>query len=352
MNDVTNQNNMSESNSGRLIEVLPKTELHLHIEGTLEPEMLFALAERNNVRLPFANIDALRRAYNFHNLQSFLDLYYQGTAVLQNESDFYDLMMAYLRRAAADKVVRSEIFFDPQSHTSRGVPFATVIHGLTRAIEEARETLGIDAALILCFLRHLDEKDAFQTLREAEPYLDRIIGIGLDSSEKGHPPRKFRSVFSSAGEWGLHRVAHAGEEGPPEYIWEALDLLKVERIDHGVRCVEDDRLMQRLKDEKIPLTVCPLSNVRLRVYAEMEEHPVRQLMERGLVPMINSDDPAYFGGYLNANYQAVEEALGLSSDQMLQLVQNSLSAAFWPAGSKNLQRYQDDINRMVSMEEV
>ncbi|AOV16115.1 adenosine deaminase [Acidihalobacter aeolianus] len=320
--------------TGVLIERLPKVELHVHIEGTLEPEQLFAFARRNGVSVRYPDVEALRAAYRFHDLQSFLDLYYEGCAVLLTEQDFYELTLAYLRRVAAQGVVHTEIFFDPQSHTHRGVAFATVFDGISRALAEGERSLGITSRLILCFLRHLDEADAFDTLRQAEPYLDRIVAVGLDSSEVGHPPSKFERVFAAAREHGLLTVAHAGEEGPPEYIREALDLLKVSRIDHGVRCLEDDALVERLVAERMPLTVCPLSNVRLGGFAEMRDHPLKRLLDRGLCATVNSDDPAYFGGYMTENFTATQAALGLTADDILTLGRNAIEAAFLDADAR------------------
>jgi adenine deaminase len=306
---------------------LPKAELHLHIEGTLEPEQSFALAARNGVALPYPSVDALRAAYDFRDLQSFLDLYYAGASVLRTARDFHDLAWAYLQRAAADQVTRAEIFFDPQTHTARGVPFATMIEGLGRACEEAR-TLGVDAALILSFLRHLPEAEAFATLEEALPHRDRFIGVGLDSSERGHPPEKFARVFARCRALGLHVVAHAGEEGPAAYVAGALEALGAERIDHGVRCLEDPALVARLARARVPLTVCPLSNVRLRVFSHMGQHVLPQLLEAGLLATLNSDDPAYFGGYVNQNFAQALDALGLEAPVAVQLARNSFEAAF------------------------
>jgi len=311
-----------------LIESLPKAELHLHIEGTLEPELAFEMARRNRVKLSYPTVDALRRAYQFTNLQSFLDIYYACAAVLLHEQDFYDMTLAYLRKAASQNVKHAEMFFDPQTHTSRGVPFAVVIRGIRRAQEEAEASLEISSRLILCFLRHLSEDDALKTLDEALPFKDWIVAVGLDSSEQGHPPRKFAKAFARARAEGLLAVAHAGEEGPPEYIWEALDVLGARRIDHGVRCIEDPKLIKRLVAEQIPLTVCPLSNVKLRVFDTMRDHTLRRLLDLGLKVTINSDDPAYFGGYLNENYIAVAEALGLSAEEIERLARNSFEASF------------------------
>jgi adenosine deaminase len=317
-----------------VIEAIPKAELHLHIEGTLEPELLFALARRNGTPLRFPTVAALRRAYAFEDLQSFLDLYYEGTGVLRHERDFDELAWAYLERAAAQGVRRAEIFFDPQAHTGRGVPLAAVLDGLDGALRRAGERLGLSAVLILCFLRHLGPEAAMRALEEALPFRDRIVGVGLDSSEAGYPPRDFVRVFERARAAGLRTVAHAGEEGPPEYIWEALDLLKVERIDHGVRCVEDPRLVDRLAAERVPLTVCPLSNVRLRVVPDLAAHPLKRLLDRGLCVTVNSDDPAYFGGYVGENYREAALALRLGAGDVARLAQNSFEASFLPAGEK------------------
>ena len=318
-----------------LLRAMPKAELHMHIEGSLEPELIFALAERNGVALPYANVEALRAAYAFTDLQSFLDIYYAGASVLLQEEDFFDMGMAYLRRAAADNVVHAELFFDPQTHTERGVPIRTVIDGLTRACETARRELGVSALLILCFLRHLSEEAAFATLAEALPYREQFIGVGLDSSERGHPPEKFARVFARCRELGLRLVAHAGEEGPPAYIWSALDVLRVERIDHGVRCVEDPALVARLAAERMPLTVCPLSNIKLCVYPTMAQHQLPALLAAGLCATINSDDPAYFGGYVNQNYLATFEALPqLTAQHAHQLASNSFEASFTSAADK------------------
>jgi adenosine deaminase len=306
---------------------LPKAELHLHIEGTLEPEQSFALARRNGVALPYPDVGALRAAYQFRDLQSFLDLYYAGASVLRTAQDFHDLAWAYLQRAAADGVVRAEIFFDPQTHTARGVPLAAVLDGLEQACDEA-EALGVSTALILCFLRHLPEAEAFATLEEAIPHRDRILGVGLDSSERGHPPEKFRRVFARCRELGFRAVAHAGEEGPAANVVGALELLGAERIDHGVRCLEDPALVARLARERIPLTVCPLSNVRLRVFDRMDDHVLPRLLEAGVVATVNSDDPAYFGGYVAENLAQAVDALGLDAGDAVQLARNSLEAAF------------------------
>ena len=319
-----------------LLRAAPKAELHIHIEGSLEPELIFALAQRNGVALAFADVAALRAAYAFTDLQSFLDIYYAGASVLLHEQDFFDMAWAYFERAAADNVVHAELFFDPQTHTARGVDIGVVIGGLYRACVRAQSTLGISASLILCFLRHLDEADALVTLEAARPYRALFIGVGLDSSERGHPPEKFAQVFARARALGLHLVAHAGEEGPPAYIESALDVLKVERIDHGVRCVESPALVARLARARVPLTVCPLSNVKLCVFKTMAEHNLPALLDAGLCATLNSDDPAYFGGYLNANFVAAFEALPqLGAAQAYQLMRNSLEASFATDAAKS-----------------
>ncbi len=322
-----------------LLRAMPKAELHLHIEGSLEPELIFALAQRNGVVLPYANVGALRAAYAFADLQSFLDIYYAGASVLLKEEDFFDMAMAYFRRAAADHVVHAEIFFDPQTHTERGVAFATVIGGLSRAVAVAQRELGVSALLIMCFLRHLSEEAAFATLEDALPYKDKFIGVGLDSGERGNPPENFTRVFARCRELGLRLVAHAGEEGPPAYIWSALDVLHVERIDHGVRCVDDPALVQRLAADRIPLTVCPLSNVKLCVYKTMAEHQLPALLDAGLCATINSDDPAYFGGYVNQNYLETFAALPqLTAQHAHTLAANSFEASFVGAERKQVWR--------------
>ena len=307
---------------------LPKAELHLHIEGSLEPEMMFELAQRNAVAIPFASVEEVRAAYAFSNLQDFLDIYYQGMGVLHREQDFYDLTAAYLARANADAVRHVEIFFDPQGHTTRGIAFGTVIAGITRALDDAAASYGMTSKLIMCFLRHLSEAEAEKTLDEALPFLDRIDGVGLDSSEVGHPPSKFERVFARARGLGLKIVAHAGEEGPPAYVHEALDLLKVDRIDHGNRSLEDPALVARLAAEGMTLTVCPLSNLKLCVVDDIADHPLKTMLGAGLHATINSDDPSYFGGYVNANYQAVADALDLSKDDLLTLARNSFTGSF------------------------
>ena len=311
-----------------LIRRIPKAELHLHIEGTLEPELMMALALRNGVELPYADIGEIRAAYEFSNLQSFLDIYYAGARVLQTERDFHDLTYAYLERAAQDNVRHVEIFFDPQTHTARNISFRTVVDGICSALREGETELGISSRLIMCFLRHLSAADAMATLEEALPFKDRIAAVGLDSSEVGHPPSKFAAVFDRARAEGFLTVAHAGEEGPPAYIIEALDLLKVRRIDHGVRCLEDARLVARLAREQIPLTVCPLSNVKLRVFDTLEQHNLKRLLDAGLCVTVNSDDPAYFGGYVGENYLRSQKALGLDADDIHALARNAFSASF------------------------
>lgn len=321
---------------------IPKAELHLHIEGTLEPELMFALATKHGVTLPYATVEALRAAYSFDSLQSFLDLYYAGAAVLRDEDDFHALTLAYLRRAHADGVVHVEIFFDPQTHTERGIAFATVIDGITRALADGERDLGISWRLILCFLRHLSADDAMRTLEQALPHKDRIVAVGLDSSERGHPPSKFAAVFERARREGFLTVAHAGEEGPPAYIAEALDQLKVARVDHGVRCEEDPDLVARLARERVPLTVCPLSNVKLCVYADIGQHNIGRLLERGLCVTVNSDDPAYFGGYVADNYLAVQRGLGLTRGQISVLAANSIEASFLPPAQKQALRARLD----------
>ncbi len=312
---------------------LPKAELHLHIEGTLEPELMFELARRNGVALPYASAEAVRRAYQFTNLQSFLDVYYRACSVLIHERDFYELTAAYLARARAQGVRHVEIFFDPQTHTGRGVPLATVVGGIDRALAEARQ-VGITSQLIMCFLRDLPAEDAMATLEQAMAHRDVIFGVGLDSAEVGHPPSKFRDVFARAIGAGFRTVAHAGEEGPPEYIWQALDLLGAERIDHGVRCLEDRRLVQRLEADRIPLTVCPFSNVKLRVIDTLEQHPLARMLEHGLCATVNSDDPAYFGGYVGENLAGVARALRLDDAALVQLARNSFNAAFLDDGTR------------------
>ena len=307
---------------------IPKAELHIHVEGSLEPELMFKLARRNGVTLPYPSVEAVRHAYVFDSLQSFLDIYYAGCRVLLREQDFYDLTWAYLARVAAQGVRHAEVFFDPQSHTDRGLSFETVITGIRRALLDGRQKLGVSTKLILCFLRHLSAEAAMETLRQALPYKDWIVAVGLDSSEVGYPPDRFRAVFDKARDEGLLTVAHAGEEGPPEYIRQALDLLKVSRIDHGVRCIEDPKLVKRLADEQVPLTVCPLSNVKLGVFPTLAQHNLKKLLDLGLCVSVNSDDPAYVGGYIFDNFQAAQAALNLSRDDIHRLARNSFQASF------------------------
>jgi adenosine deaminase len=310
------------------IEGLPKVELHLHIEGSLEPELMFSLAQRNKINLRFKSVEEVRKAYNFSNLQDFLDIYYQGMSVLQKEQDFYDLTWAYLERCKANNVMHVEIFFDPQGHTERGIAFETVLNGISRALDDGKKKFGITSKIIMCFLRHLSEEDAMKTLEQALPYKNKIVGVGLDSSEKGHPPSKFERVFKKARDNGLLIVAHAGEEGPPEYVWEALDKLKVNRIDHGNRSLEDDKLVARIVKDGLALTVCPLSNLKLCVVKDMKQHPLKKMLALGLKATINSDDPAYFGGYMNDNYKAVTHALNLDKNDLMTLARNSVNASF------------------------
>ncbi len=331
-------------NQIELIRALPKAELHVHIEGTFEPELMFAIAQRNQIQIPYQSVEEVKQAYNFHNLQSFLDIYYAGANVLVHEQDFYDLAWAYFEKCAEDRVVHTEMFFDPQTHTEHGVEFATVLAGLKRACEDAKAKFGISSQLIMCFLRHLSEEKAFETLEQALPFKDDIIAIGLDSSEVGHPPAKFERVFAKAREAGFLIVAHAGEEGPPEYIWEALDLLKVNRIDHGVRSEEDEQLMARLIAEKMPLTVCPLSNLKLCVVNDMADHNIRRLLQKGVHVTVNSDDPSYFGGYMNDNFIAIQQALDLSNEELKQLAINSFEASF--ISDQEKQKWITEVNML------
>jgi adenosine deaminase len=312
------------------LNALPKAELHMHLEGSLEPELMFQLAERNRIQLPWDSVETLRSAYAFNNLQEFLDIYYQGANVLQTEQDFYDLTWAYLKKCEEQNVIHVEPFFDPQTHTARGISMEVAMTGISEALGDARDLLGISSGLILSFLRHLPEDEAFNTLQQAMPFRDVFFAVGLDSSELGHPPSNFTKVFAKARAEGLLTVAHAGEEGPPEYVWQALDLLKVSRIDHGVRAWEDQRLMARLVEEQIPLTVCPLSNTKLQVYQDMSEHPILQMLEQGALVTVNSDDPAYFGGYLTENFQALHTGLGMTQQQAQRLAENSLNARLAP----------------------
>jgi adenosine deaminase len=328
------QANPADAGMEAFIRGLPKAELHLHIEGTLEPEMVFALARKHGVKLAYASVEALRKAYDFHNLQSFLDIYYAGADVLRDEEDFYRMTAAYLAKVHDQGAVHVEIFFDPQTHTDRGIAFATVLNGICRALDEAHASSGMTSRLIMCFLRHLSAESAMRTLEQALPRKDRICAVGLDSSEVGHPPSKFSAVFRRAREQGFLTVAHAGEEGPPEYIYEALDDLKVSRIDHGVRSEEDAALCRRLAAENMPLTVCPLSNVRLAVVKRIEDHNLKRLLDMGLRVTVNSDDPAYFGGYLLENFLAVQRGLGLTRADIVQLAGNSIAASFLPDADK------------------
>ena len=325
-----------------LLRAMPKAELHMHIEGSLEPELIFALAQRNGVVIPYANVEQLRSAYAFTDLQSFLDIYYAGASVLLHEQDFYDMASAYFVKAAADNVVHAELFFDPQTHTARGVSIDVVINGLHRACVDAQKELGISASLIMCFLRHLSEQQAFETLEQALPYRDKIIGIGLDSGEVGNPPEKFSRVFARCRELGFRLVAHAGEEGPPAYIWTALDELKVERIDHGVQASKDAALMQRLAKDRIALTVCPLSNLKLCVFPDLDSHNLKQLLDAGLAATVNSDDPAYFGGYMNENFTQTFAASGMTAQHAYTLARNSFEASFIDATAKR--RYIDKLD--------
>ncbi len=333
---------LSPETSKAFIQGMPKAELHIHIEGSLEPEMMLELAERNGVALRYASAEEARRAYDFGDLQSFLDLYYEGMQVLLYEQDFYDLTWSYLQKVSEQNVRHTEIFFDPQAHTGRGVPFETVISGIHRALVDAERKLGVSSKLIMCFLRHLSAKEAMETLNDSLPFRERIVGVGLDSSELRHPPRDFKAVFDRAREHSLLTVAHAGEEGPPEYIWQALDDLKVSRIDHGVRCTEDPKLVERLREEQVPLTVCPLSNVKLRVFDSIKDHNLKRMLDLGLCVTVNSDDPAYFGGYVDENFQAAQEGLHLSRDDVYELTKNSLMASFLDAESKQRLLYELD----------
>ena len=329
-----------------LLRRMPKAELHIHIEGSLEPELIFALARRNGVAIPYASVDELRNAYAFTNLQSFLDIYYAGASVLLTEQDFYDMARAYFVKAAEDNVLHTELFFDPQTHTARGVSMDVVVHGLYRACVDAQAELGVSASLILCFLRHLSEEEAFETLEQALPYRDKIIGIGLDSSEVGNPPEKFARVFARCRALGFHLVAHAGEEGPPAYVWTALDVLKVERVDHGVQSSQDALLMQRLARDRIALTVCPLSNLKLCVFPDLASHNLKGLLDAGLAATVNSDDPAYFGGYMNDNFVQTFAATGMTAEHALQLARNSFEASFVEGSAK--QRYIGQLDEVFA----
>ncbi|NQV38236.1 MAG: adenosine deaminase [Candidatus Marinimicrobia bacterium] len=319
---------MSTTSIRDFIHGIPKAELHLHIEGTFEPELMFEIARRNNIKIKYESVEELKKAYNFDNLQEFLDIYYAGASVLIEEQDFYDMTWAYLEKVHSQNVIHAEIFFDPQTHTDRGIAFSTVINGIDRALKDAQNKLGISSRIIMCFLRHLDEDAAMDTLKVALKYKDLISAVGLDSSEVGHPPSKFQRVFEQAKKEGFLTVAHAGEEGPAEYVWEALNLLKVSRVDHGNRSLDDDKLVQELVNRNMPLTVCPLSNLKLKVVKDLKDHPLKIMLNKGLLVTINSDDPAYFDGYINENYNAVSQALDLSKDDIYELAKNSFEASF------------------------
>ena len=312
----------------KFIREVPKTELHLHIEGTLEPELMFDLAKRNNIKIPYSNVDEVKSAYNFSNLETFLNIYYKGSEVLVKEQDFFDLTWSYAIKCREENIVHTEIFFDPQAHLSRGVKFETIINGINKALLKANKELGLTYKIIMCFLRHLDEKSAFKVLDQAIEHKDKITAVGLDSSEKGHPPSKFKNVFKKAIKEGFFTVAHAGEEGPPEYIWEAINLLEVKRIDHGIQCLKDKKLTQELRNKQIPLTVCPLSNVKLCVFKNLKEHNLKNMLNEGLMVMVNSDDPAYFGGYVNDNLVESQAALNLSENELKTLIINSFKSSF------------------------
>lgn len=340
-----NENYNKEKMKG-FIEGIPKAELHLHIEGTFEPELMFKIAQRNKVKIPYNSIEKLKAAYNFNNLQEFLNVYYAGCKVLLKKQDFYDMTMAYLKKAHQQNILHTEIMFDPQTHTDRGVPFNTVITGIHRAREDAKKDFGISTKLIMSFLRHLDEESAFKTLEEAQPFYNQIDAVGLDSSEIGHPPSIFERVFKKARAEGYLLVAHAGEEGPAEYVWEALNLIKVDRIDHGNHSLEDNRLVQRLAKRKMPLTLCPLSNLKLKVVKDLTDHPLKTMMQRGLFVTVNSDDPAYFGGYVNENYLAIQQALELTEEDIIQLAKNSFEASFLNEADKK--KYISQIDKFVN----
>lgn len=325
---------------------IPKAELHLHIEGSLEPAQMFMLSKRNSVSIPFATVEEIRSAYQFNNLQEFLDIYYEGMRVLQTEEDFYDLTYAYLEKSHKDSVKHTEIFFDPQAHTSRGLPISVPVNGIVKALEDGQKKLSVSSKLIMCFLRHLDEQSAFETLNQATPYLEHISGVGLDSSELGHPPAKFERVFQQARSLGLRCVAHAGEEGPAEYVQEAINLLKVDRIDHGNRAMDDPVLLKTLAEKKLALTLCPLSNVKLKVIEQLANHPVRFMLDQGITATINSDDPAYFGGYINQNFLSVAQALGLEQQHIIALAKNSFTGSFLHTAEKN--KYLDAIDQFVA----
>lgn len=319
---------MQKNSIDDFIKGIPKAELHLHIEGTFEPELLFEIAKRNNKRIKYRSVKELKKAYDFGSLQDFLDIYYQGAAVLTEEQDFYDMTWAYLEKMHSQNVIHTEIFFDPQTHTDRGIEFSTVINGIHRALEDGQNKLAVSSRLIMCFLRHLDEEAAMKTFDEALKYKDLITAVGLDSSEVGNPPSKFQRVFEQARKEGFLTVAHAGEEGPAQYVWEALELLKVSRIDHGNHCLDDEKLVQELTRRKMPLTVCPLSNLKLKVVRDLKEHPLKEMLQKGLLVTVNSDDPAYFGGYINENYMAITKALNLSKEEIYRLAKNSFIASF------------------------
>ena len=317
------------------IKEVPKSELHLHIEGSLEPELMFKLSKRNKIEIPFKSVEEIKSAYNFSNLDSFLKIYYEGSNVLITEEDFFDLTWEYILRCKRDNIVHTEIFFDPQSHTERGIKFDIIINGINKALIKAKSEFGITSEIIMCFLRHLDEEACFEVLKHATKHKDKIIGVGLDSSEKGNPPQKFKRLFDAAIKEGFLTVAHAGEEGPPEYIWESLNLLRVKRIDHGVQCLKDKKLVETLKEKKIPLTVCPLSNIKLCVFDKLENHNLKEMLDNGLRVMVNSDDPAYFGGYLNTNLIETSKALNLSIEDIKVLIKNSFKSSFLDEKSKN-----------------
>ena len=321
-------------NIEEFIKKSPKAELHLHIEGTLEPELMFFLAKRNNIKIPFKNIDDVKKAYNFNNLDSFLKIYYEGAKVLIKEQDFFDLTWAYILKCKEDNIVHTEIFFDPQTHTDRGIDFDVIINGIFNALKKAEKEFGLSFKIIMCFLRHLSEDECFQILDKALAHKDKIYGVGLDSSEKGNPPKKFEKLFKKASENEFITVAHAGEEGPPEYIWEALNLLNVSRIDHGVQCLKDEKLVEILTKNQIPLTVCPLSNIKLKVFNTLEDHNLKKMLEKKLMVMVNSDDPAYFGGYLNKNFIEIQKALNLSYEEIKTLLANSFKSSFMKESKK------------------
>lgn len=333
-----------------LIQAIPKAELHLHIEGTLEPELFFKLAKRNKISIPYQSPEALSKAYEFNNLQSFLDIYYAGANVLIQEEDFYDLTFAYLKKAKQQNIRHVEIFFDPQTHTKRGIEFQTVVSGISHALKEGRKILNISSHLILCFLRDQPEESAIQTLKQSMPYMNNIVAVGLDSAEKNHPPSLFKKVFEEAREHGLLCVAHAGEEGPPEYIWQALDILKARRIDHGVRCLEDEKLVKRLVDEQIPLTVCPVSNVKLKVFKDLKHHPLKKMLADGLCVSINSDDPAYFGAYVNDIFLKCHEALNLTREEIYQLAKNSFASSFITENEKN--KFIEELDKVIQAKAI